>query len=344
MHKKTFVKFLISLFGRPIFLSLRALLAFYVVWNIENSEPVLITFAFVALSKSLIDRNKSIRMLGQTFDASLEFDRYLIDLLPGIIIALIGCTIWGLSLEYLLIAFLFTSFEVLFSFYTLVKQNEPLRIAKLGVLSLFLSTLIITLPSIKLELQLIGIGIINLSIGIYILRKFIKPFNFRDVWVEPDYYLIAQSLLAFSSKYIFGIFENNAYNLIVSLFLISEVYLFSFNIIYPTLRIFNQNKLRHHIPFIVLIVFLLLIQHNIYVVGFFFSSYLRMYYTAGSVNDKRNTSFLLILSIFDLISRLLILLLVKNMDVIIGLYICLILISAVTLKYGKNKSSENIYS
>jgi hypothetical protein len=190
--------------------------------------------------------------------------------------------------------------------------------------------------------SLIVIALTNIFLAVIVLRKELFNSHPKPVLITPDFYLILQSLIAFGSKYVYLYFDGLQNDKIVQIFLVSDVYLFLFNVFYPVLRTFELNNIAIHLLISSLLsTYLFVIFGPLYSL-IFFLSYLRLFYTAILVNDKRNTSMFLYVSVFDLISRFCLISFFTNINIIVpaiaGSMLLTIIIYARAKEIGHNNT------
>lgn len=334
---------LISLIARPLFLSVRALLSFFVIATVENPYSILLLFAFVALFKGLVDRNKSIRFLGRSVDYTIELWRYIYDLIPAIILIYLITGFWNLTWMDATLISIFTISEIFFSFIALQNETRPYRLLLLSVIIVVAISLILFLIQ-EVYLSLFFIGGFNLILSLVVLRKLILSAGPKSVLVIPDFYIMLQAIFAFSAKYIYILFDDLRHEQLVQIFLVTDVYLFLFNVFYPVFRTFNLNRKIVHVLISLIIAIYILISSGFLYAMIFFFSYLRLYFTAIVVNDKRNTSLFLNVYIFDFVSRLLIVYFLSNLDIICFAIVGTMIVSIIFYVRAKDVSSNNALS
>jgi hypothetical protein len=305
-----------SLAARPLLLSIRALLSFYVIATVNEPYDILLLFAFVALFKALIDRNKSIRFLGKRIEYTEELWRYIYEIIFALVIASLTAYFLSISWNKVIIISALTINELLFSFIALKNEKKPEKIFRLAAMSLLFTALELLLSN-NLYNALIIISFTNIFLAAIVLRKELFNSNPKPVFITPDFYLILQSLFAFGSKYVYLYFDGLQNDQIVQIFLVSDVYLFLFNVFYPVLRTFELNNSGIHLLISSLVSTYLFVVFGPLYSLIFFLSYGRLFYTAILVNDKRNTSMFLYVSVFDLISRLCLISFFTNIYIIV---------------------------
>lgn len=334
---------IISLIARPLFLSVRALLSFFVIATVENPYSILLLFAFVALFKGLVDRNKSIRFLGRSVDYTIELWRYIYDLIPAIILIYLITGFWHLTWMDATLISIFTISEIFFSFIALQNETRPYRLLLLSIIIVLAVSLILFLIQ-EVYLSLFFIGGFNLILSLVVLRKLILRAGPKSVLVIPDFYIMLQAIFAFSAKYIYILFDDLRHENLVKIFLVTDVYLFLFNVFYPVFRTFDLNRKTVHVLISLIIsVYIFISSGFLYAIIFFFS-YLRLYFTAIVVNDKRNTSLFLNVYIFDFVSRLLIVYFLSNLDFICFAIVGTMIVSIIFYVRAKDVSSNNALS
>jgi hypothetical protein len=334
---------LISLIARPLFLSVRALLSFFVIATVDNPYSILLLFAFVALFKGLVDRNKSIRFLGRSIDYTIEFWRYIYDLIPAIILIYIITGFWRLTWMDASLISIFTVSEIFFSFIALQNETRPRRLFLLSIIIVAAISLILffiqeAYPSLFL------IAGFNLMLSVIVLRKLIWNAGPRPALVIPDFYIMLQTIFAFSAKYIYIIFDEFKHDQLVEIFLLTDVYLFLFNVFYPVFRSFGLNRKGvHFIISFIISIYIYLTSGYLYAM-IFFVSYLRLYYTAIVVNDKRNTSLFLYVYILEFVARLFIVYFLTNIDLIGFAIAGTMIVTIIFYVHAKDVSHNNALS
>lgn len=307
---------LISLAARPLLLGIRALISFYVIATVDEPYDILLLFAFVALFKAWVDRNKSIRFLGKNIEYKKEFWIYIYEIIATLIITLFVATYIQLSWIKFLIVSSLTISEIFFSLIALKYEKRPIQLLRLAIISLvFTSVELFLFSNIYTSLALIGIT--NILLATIVLREELFNSNPKPNLKIPDFYIMLQSFIAFGAKYIYIYFDGVVNESVIQIFLVVDVYLFLFNVIYPVFRSFHMNSLATHLVISSLLsAYLFFLFGALYAI-IFFLSYIRLYYTAILVNDKRNTSIFLYVSVFDLISRFCLISFLSNLYIII---------------------------
>ena len=250
---------------------------------------------------------------------------------------------WRLTWMDATLISIFTVSEILFSFIALQNETKTYRLFLLSIILAFaISSILFLIREVYLSLFLIG-GF-NLLLSVIVLRKLIWNIGPKPAFVIPDFYIMLQTIFAFSSKYIYLIFDELKHEQLVQIFLLTDVYLFLFNVFYPVFRSFGLNRKGiHFLISLIISVYIFLTSGYLHAM-IFFVSYMRLYYTAVVVNDKRNTSLFLYVYIFEFFTRLCIVYLCTNIDLIGSAIVGTMIVTIIFYVRAKDVSHSNSLS
>lgn len=333
----------ISAISRPLLISSRAWLALLVSLSTTiDRKSILLMFVLVSLGKAIIDRNESIRLLNKSSDLiknKIIFN-FLAESIPiSILISLLSHYIFGIGFNFLFY-FSWILAELLFSYFTLIhKKNNTKLLQNGGLVFLILIISYYIFGCSKEVLTIQGLFLVLYSLIINrneIIKSKISSYSF------PDFWLIFQSILIFSSKYSYEYLDSTSVSRVIEIILIAEVGVYLFNLIYPALRIFNKSGFLYHLPIIITVFIFNIIYHDWYIGICFLIAYQRIYFTSKIVNDLQKTKKLFYYTAFEFIIRLIAAVYCKDFLLILLVFLSTSLLLNFVIPSNEKNSTNNI--
>lgn len=299
-------------------------------------------FVLVSLGKAIIDRNESIRLLNKNIDQiqNKVIFNFLAEAIPiSILISVMSHFIFGIGYNFLFY-FSWILAELMFSYFALQNKNNNKKILQNGVLvfsSLLISFYIFGSSKEVLFTQGLFLLVFSLLINKnQIIKSKISSYSI------PDFWLIFQSILIFSSKYSYEFLNSTSVSMVIEIILIAEIGVYLFNLIYPALRTFNKSGFLYHMPIILIVFIFNIIYHNWYIGICFLIAYQRIYFTSKIVNDLQKTKKLFLFTVFEFIIRLVAAIMLNDLLPILIIFLSTSLMLNLVIPTNEKSSSNNI--